>query len=199
MSRLHFDTSAAESEELKAVGNLRETVAPGHCGLEFGGKALFNLDDEGTSGADQVMVVAILPFRNQFKTGCAIPKVEPAHESHFLEGVEVSVNGGEVAALISQGLVDFSIRQGMLVSAKDVQNGLSRSGDLAGVFPQFVGQLTQRRLHQSVKVRMRGARLVHVLLNFGCGVRCRQRLPMREMTKRALLVTTIVGPPGKLS
>jgi len=100
MSRLHFRTSAAESEELKSVGNLCETVAPGQCGLEFGGKALFNLDDEGTSGADQVMVVAILPFRNQFKTGCPIPEVEPAYEAHFLEGVEVSINGSKVATLI---------------------------------------------------------------------------------------------------
>ena len=95
--------------------------------------------------------------------------------------------------------MDFAVGQGMLVSAENVQDGLSRSGDLAGVFPQFVGQLTQRRLHQSVKVRMRGARPVHILLTVGCDGRCRQRRPTREMTKRALLVTTIVGPPGKFS
>lgn len=122
--------------------------------LQFRRETLLDFNDESAPGADEMVVMAVVPIGNQFKSCGSISKIEPADESHLLQRVKVPVNGCQVATFSSQRLVNLAVGQRMLMPPEDIQDGLPRQGDLARMLPQLLRQFLERLLNQSMQVRM---------------------------------------------
>lgn len=187
--------SGAESEELQSMGNAGESVALRQQLFEFHREALFDLHNQGTLFANEVVVVSFLPFGNEFEPCGSIPKIVAPHQSHALQGVQIPINRGQVAGFGSQRLVDFPVGEGVLMSAQDLQNGLTWTGDLAGMLPKRGGQLAHRRRNEAVQVGRTGS--AHRDGTSSAGGRRRRDESPSEIRNRATQVRTIVGPHGR--
>jgi len=165
--------------------------------LQLGRKTLIHLDDHFAPGTDQMMVMTIIPFHDQFKSGRAIAKIKPTHQTHVLQGVQVSVHRRQIAALLAQGGMDFPVAHRVLMTAQDLQDGLPRTSDLARVPFEPGGQLGERLLHQAMRMSVLIAGSAHAGRERERTSRI--RWAARETRNNPTEVSTIVGPHGELT
>ncbi len=193
-----FLATRAEAEELEAMGDVGETVALGEDAFEIAGETFLDLDDGGAGAADEVVMMMVRAVGDEFEPGGAVAEIEPLHEAHFLEGVHVAVDGGEIAVSLAEGGVDLAVGEGMGVAPQDIEDGLAWQGDLATAGAELLGEFGEGLLNQPMRMRMLGTGLFHVTGLAGAGSR-RNIRPVVERMKRAVRVRVMVGPVGRLS
>lgn len=197
--RFRGDATLAKAKELESMSDPGEAMLTGQGLFQLGWKTLLHLDDQCAARTDQVVMVPVTSVRNQFEARRSITEVVSSDESHLLQRVKIPIDGRQIAALVAQCRMDFPVGQRVLVTPEDLQDGLPWARDFSGVLPQLGGQLPQGWLNQPMEMRMRCAALAHDTLGDGRFERWRQRPAIRAATNRALAVTTIEGPPGRLN
>jgi hypothetical protein len=155
-----FLTLRAGPEELELVGNPTETVPPADFLLKIVHQAFLELYDPGAALADQVMVMTVVSFSQELKAGHAVAEFVALNHAHAFEEVKGAINGGQIAA-IGERLVNVAYSQGVVFLAEQVQDGLARTGELAGATPETAGQLGEREA---------SAALGRMLVRMGVGV-----------------------------
>src|ERR1700722_17078798 len=86
----------ADSKKFQLVCHGFEFVFGGDALLNFFWKTFFNLDDFGTIRANEMMVMAVIVFTDEFKSCCAVAEIKPLHDAHFFEQMHRAVNCREV-------------------------------------------------------------------------------------------------------
>src|SRR4051794_19889178 len=92
-----FLARRADPEEFEFVADAFKPVASGDFILQFFGEALFDFDDHCAFRADQVMMMVVTLFANQFISGAAIAKMVAGNETHALEQMDRTINCGQIA------------------------------------------------------------------------------------------------------
>ena len=103
-------------------------------------KALIDFDDLGALGANEVMMVPIVAFSQQFEARPAVAKMKPFHHPHFFQEMHRAIDGGQITFSFGQGLEYFPDAQGMGVAPEDFQNRLARASHFARLPPEPLGQ-----------------------------------------------------------
>lgn len=189
-------TSVADAEEFQTVGHLTKSVSFGDFLLHLTGQALRQFDHAGAMGTDQMMVMPLFTGSSQFIAGDSITKIKPDHHPHSLQRPKIPIDGGQITFLLAEGQVDFLVGEGVLVTAKDFQDGLAGRGDLSGTPPQLVGQLSQWRLDESSGMRgMVATGFHHAAV---CPRFRRTVWSPSDATNSAAQTRTMVGPHGRL-
>lgn len=146
----------ANPEELQPMRYRFKAVARGNPGLQFQDGALFDFDDLGTARANQVVVVAIISFAQQFVSGGTVPEVEPLHQVQFLEQRDGSVYGHEIGVPFGQGGMNVLDGERMLSAAEHLENRLAGSREAPGTSPERFRNTTQVRHLRCVAVIAHG-------------------------------------------
>jgi hypothetical protein len=115
-----------------------ETVFGGDELLNFFRETFFNLDDVRTFCADQMMVMAVVTFTDQFKPRRAIAEIKSFHHAHFFEQVHGTINRRKVAFAFGHFGENFPVREWMRMRAQNFQNGRARAGDFVRLPAQTV-------------------------------------------------------------
>jgi hypothetical protein len=119
-----------QSKEFEFVGDSGEPALVSNRLLEFGRKTALDFDHVRTPGADQVMVVAIVALRQQFKPCPARAKIEPFDHVHTLEEVQRAIDRGQIAITRWQRLENLASRKRTGAAPENVQDRLAGAGDL---------------------------------------------------------------------
>jgi hypothetical protein len=106
--------------------------------LESGGETFVDFHHAAALAANEVMMVAIITFANQFKSCSAVAEVESFHHPHRFEHMHGPVNCGKIT-WVGQGRVDLPDGLRVWLGAKQVKDDLSWSGHAAVTFAQAGG------------------------------------------------------------
>lgn len=118
----------ANPKKFKFMGDGLEPVAGSDALLEVGGEAIFNFHDLGATGANEVVVMVVAAFGNQFEAGGAIAKIETLNQAHFLEEMHRAVNGGEVAASFRHFFLQLADGDWVGLCAEEIENRTAGGG-----------------------------------------------------------------------
>jgi len=97
--------------------------------LQFFGEAFFQLHDISAAGADQVMMMAIIPFLEKLELGGACAKVESFDHFHLFQEVHRAVNRSQIAVV--EFLSNLLDAQRSRVASEDFQDCLPLASDFA--------------------------------------------------------------------
>ena len=135
-------------KKFQFVSDSFKTVFGGDLLLNLAGKTFVNLHDFGALRANEMMMMAVVVFADQFKTACAISEIEPFHHAHFFEQFHGTVNGRKIAAF--SGLLhfpkNFAIGERMGMTAQDLQDRGAWSGHFVRLPAQTTFQVGKIRL-----------------------------------------------------
>ena len=134
----------AQPEELELVCDSAKPMATPDLLLQFVNQAFLKLHHPGAALANQVMVMAIVSFRQELKTSHAVAEFVTLNHAHALQEVQGTVNRGKITA-IRQGRMDIPHGQRVILLAEQIQNGLARAGQLAGAASKPAGQFRERK------------------------------------------------------
>jgi len=112
-------TIRAKAEKLELVRHRLEAALTRNFLFELATEAFVNLDNFRALRADQVVVMPIVAFPQQFESGDAVTQVKPLYDSHFLQQVHRAVNRGQVAISGGQRCMDLFDRERMRVFAQN--------------------------------------------------------------------------------
>ena len=127
-------------KKFQFVGHGLEAVFGGDSFFNFSEKTFLNLHDLRAFGADQMMMMAVIVFPNQFKARRAVAKIKPLDHAHFLQQVHGAINGGEVATAFGHFGKNFPVGQRMRMPPQNFQYGRARAGDFPRLSAQPAGQ-----------------------------------------------------------
>ena len=82
---LRILTSGTDAEEFQLVSDCLKAVAGRDPLLEFAHRAFIDFDHFRAAGADQVMMMAVIAFLEQFETSRTVAEIKFLHHSHLLE------------------------------------------------------------------------------------------------------------------
>ena len=136
-SSLAFRTN---SKKFQFVGDAFKAVFCGNLSFNFSGKAFLNFDDFRTFGANQVVMVAIVIFTDEFKPPRAIAEIKTLDHAHFFQQVHGAIDGGKIAwspALLHFGK-NFPVGEGVGMFPQNFQDCRTGTGDFAGLSPQTI-------------------------------------------------------------
>jgi hypothetical protein len=131
----------ANAEKFKFVGYTFEAVRGGNARLNLARKTFLDFDHFRAACANQMMVMAVIAFTDQFKPRRAVAEVKPLHHPHLFEQMHGAVNRRQIALAPGQGGEDFLVRERMRVLSKNFQDCRARAGDL----PRLPAQTTRQR------------------------------------------------------
>ena len=151
-------------------------------------KAVRDFDDFGAGTADEV-VMMIVAVRDEFEARRAVAEVEAMDHAHFFEEMHGAIDRGQVAFAGRQGGEDFLGGNGVFAMAQNIENGLARSGDLAGFSAKTLGEVF--KVFAAFVVWMRT--LIHAGLRVG---KIAIERNARETMNKPMHVRTIAGPHG---
>ena len=121
-------TVRAEAIELETVGLNGESIASGDFFLKLFNFAVFKLDDLAATGANEVIVVALM--RDVIVLGLR-PEVPGLGESRIAKQVQCPVNGGQSEMWISfSQLVIHSFGRDMFLPEKRREDEFALAGEL---------------------------------------------------------------------
>jgi hypothetical protein len=132
----------ANTEKFQLVRHPFETVCRRDARLDFTGKTLLNFHHPRTARADQMMVMPIIAFTNQFKSRGAVAEVKSLDHPHRFEQMHGAINRCQVTGtpVSAQGGQNFPIRERMRMLPESFQNGGTRAGDFSRLLAQTAGQ-----------------------------------------------------------
>jgi hypothetical protein len=90
-------TGGTDTEEFESMCHGFVAVAPGNSRLLILRKTLLNFHYLGATRANQVMMMTIVAFLEQFMAGNAIAKVKSLHDADFFQQTHAAVDRGEIA------------------------------------------------------------------------------------------------------
>src|ERR1700685_3207316 len=90
--------------------------------LDFLRKTFFNLDYFGTIRANQMMMMAVVVFADEFKPRCAVTEIKSFHHGHFFEQMHGTINRRQIAITFWKRRKNFLVRQWMRMCAQNLQN-----------------------------------------------------------------------------
>ena len=96
-----------EPEKFELVRHRFEPVGGTDSLLDFCGETFSNLHHLGAPGANEMMMLPILPFTHEFDPRGTIAEMEPLDHARLLQQVHGAVDGGEVALARRQSVEDF--------------------------------------------------------------------------------------------
>jgi hypothetical protein len=117
--------SVADTEELQTVRDLAESMSFSDLLFHLYGQALGQFHHTGALGADQMVVMPLLPGSRQFIAGDTITKIKSGHHPHALQCPKIPINRRQIAFLLAEGQVDFLVGERVLVTTEDLQDGLA--------------------------------------------------------------------------
>jgi hypothetical protein len=121
-------TARAETVELETVGLNDESIARGDFFLKLFNFAVFKLDDLAATGANEVIVVALM--RDVIVLGLR-PEVPGLGDSRIAKQVQCPVNGGQSEMWISfSQLVIHSFGRDMFLPEKRREDEFALAGEL---------------------------------------------------------------------
>jgi hypothetical protein len=133
----------ADSKKFQPVGHGFEAVCSGDARFDFARKTFVNFNHFRAARADQMMVMPVIAFADEFESRRAVAKVKPFHHAHFLKQVHCAVNGRQIALAFGYGGENFPVRQRMGVSAQNFQDRLARTGNFVRLPAQTTRQCGQ--------------------------------------------------------
>src|SRR5262249_51109131 len=92
----------ANAEKLEFMRNGLKPIVSSNLLFHLLHRAVFQLDDPCTTGANQMMVMTIVPFVQELETGNAVPKLEALDHPHSFEQPHGTIDGGQVAGASGQ-------------------------------------------------------------------------------------------------
>ena len=144
----------ANAEKFKFVGHAFETIRGGNARLNLARKTFLDFDHFRAAQANQMMVMAVIAFADQFKPRRAVAEVKPLHHPHLFEQMHGAVNRRQIALALGQGGEDFLVRERMRMLPQNFQNCRARAGDLSRLLAQTARQ--RRHFRPPVGVGMCG-------------------------------------------
>jgi len=130
----------ANAEKFKFVGHAFKAVRRGNARLNLAGEAFLDFDHSRTARANQMMVMAVIAFADQFKSRRAVAEVKPLHHPQLLEQMHGTVNRRQIALTPGQGGKNVPVRERMRMSPENLQNCRARAGDLSRLLAQTTRQ-----------------------------------------------------------
>jgi hypothetical protein len=118
------------------VGHAFEAVRSGNARLNLAREAFLDFDHFRAAQANQMMVMAVIAFADQFKPRRAVAEIKPLHHPHLFEQMHGAVNRRQIALAPGQGGKYFPVRERMRMLPKNFQNGRARAGDLSRLLAQ---------------------------------------------------------------
>jgi hypothetical protein len=137
------------------MGHGLEAVSGGNLFLNFRRKTFFNFHDFRTFRANQMMVMAVVIFADEFESRGAVAKIKPLHHAHCLQQMHRAVNGRQIAPAGGHFGKDFPVGERMRMVPQNFQNGRARAGDFARLPPQPAFQRGQFLALVGMGVRVR--------------------------------------------
>jgi hypothetical protein len=113
------------------VGDGFEAVSGGDSFLNYVREAFVNLDDFRALRADQMVVMAVVVFADEFEPRGAIAKIKPLHDADFLQQVHRAINGRQVTLASGHFGKNLPVCERMRMAPQNFQNGRARAGDFA--------------------------------------------------------------------
>jgi len=135
-----FLARGADPEKFEPVGHRLKMVMFRNLFLERGGKTFFEFDHQRTTGADEMVVMPVFAFADEFKARGAVAEIKLLDHPQFLEQLHGPVNRGQVALSGRQEAEDFPVGERMPLAPQNFQDGRARAGDFVGAAPQTAGQ-----------------------------------------------------------
>jgi hypothetical protein len=133
----------AKAEEFKFVGHAFEAVRGGNARLNLAGKTFLDFDHFRAARANQMMVMAVIAFADQFKPRCAVAEVKPLHHSHLFQQVHGAVNCRQIALAPGHGGKNFQVCERMRVLSQNFQDRRARASNLSRLLAQTARQRRQ--------------------------------------------------------
>jgi hypothetical protein len=130
----------AKAEEFKFVGHAFEAVRGGDARLNLAREAFLDFDHFRAARANQMMVMAVVAFADQFKPRRAVAEVKPLHHPHLFQQVHGAVNRRQIALAPGHGGKNFPVCERMGMSPENLQNCRARAGDLSRLLAQTARQ-----------------------------------------------------------
>ncbi len=112
-----------------------------------------NLNHLRTAGTNQMMIMAVVPFPDQFKPRRAIAEIETLDHPQLLQQMHGAINRRQIAPAPGHGRKNFPVREGMRMLPQNFQDGRPRAGDPAGLPAQAVCQRGHFRPPRRMLVR----------------------------------------------
>ncbi len=131
-------------EKLQFVRNPLETVSGGDAFFQFAWKTFHDLDNFRAARANQVVMVSVVDFANEFKSSYAVAEIKLFHHAHFFEQVHCPIDGGQVALAFGHAGEDFPVSQGVRMFSQNFQNSRARACDFTRLTAQPICQRGQR-------------------------------------------------------
>jgi hypothetical protein len=140
-----------QPEKFKFVGHIFEAVGGGNARFNRTRKTFLNFNHLRAAGANQVVVVTVIPLAYQFKSRRPVTEIKSFHHAHFLQQVHRAIDGRQIAPASGHFGKNLPVRERMRMTPQNFQNGRARAGDFARLAPQPAG----KRGHFLPVVRMR--------------------------------------------
>jgi hypothetical protein len=131
------------AEKFKLVGYPFETVCRRNAFFNLVRETFLNLNHFRTTGANQMMVMAVLPFSHQFKPRRPVAKIKPLDHPHLFQQVHRPVNRRQIALSPGQSGQNIPARERMRVLPENLQDGRARASDLSRLLAQTARQRGQ--------------------------------------------------------
>lgn len=126
----------ADAEEFQLVRHGFEAVCRGDAPFNFLRETFLDFHDVRALRANEVMMVAVVAFSDEFEARGAVAEIKPFHHAHFLEQVHRAINRRQIAFVLGQRVENLAIGQWMMMSPQDFQNRLARTGQFARISAQ---------------------------------------------------------------
>ena len=99
------------------MGYSFETVLGRNAFFNFFWKTFLDFDDFRAICANQMMVVSVIVFADEFEARRAVAEIEPLHHAHFFKQVHGAVNRCEVALTLGHFRKNFPVCERMRMRA----------------------------------------------------------------------------------
>ena len=121
----------ANSEELEFVDYGFEAAVQGNAIVEVGHGTVFDLNHARTAQTNEMMVMAVITFREQFEPRDTVAKIKPLDHGHAFQQMDRTINRRQITVSLWQRRKNFFDGEWMRVSSQDIQNRLPGPGHLA--------------------------------------------------------------------
>ena len=134
-----------DAEKFQPVRDFLKAVARRNPPLQFVRKTVIDLDHFRAGGADEMVMMPVVPLGQQFKAGRPVPEIKPLYQAHLFQQVHGAINGCQIAVPGRQGAKNFPVGQRARLAVEYLQDGPARPGDFALLPAQALGPMRQRR------------------------------------------------------
>ena len=126
------------------MGYCLELAPGGNAFLQLAHDAITNLHQAGAPGANQMMLMPVMPFLQQGKPCNAVLKVKPFDHSQPFQQLNRAINRRQIAPALRQFAENLLTRQRTRSIAQSTEDRPARSGDFARLATKALVQIGSR-------------------------------------------------------